>query len=127
MDDLNSFQQSLLQQLKDLVLPDISCEEEKAWLTDACFRRYLRARDWHLQDSQKMLRATLAWRREYRPMDIERSEIEHLIALKTLYRNGVDKQGRAIVFVRPLKANLNPIEMKVKSMIYQIEEAILSL
>lgn len=37
---------------------------------DACLMRYLRARDWNLKNSEKMLKESLAWRDSYKPEDI---------------------------------------------------------
>ena len=37
---------------------------------DACLRRYLRARNWNLKKSEKMLKDSLAWRATYKPEDI---------------------------------------------------------
>lgn len=37
---------------------------------DACLKRYLRARNWNLKKSEKMLKDTLAWRDSYKPEDI---------------------------------------------------------
>ena len=38
--------------------------------SDACIARYLRARNWNVKKAVKMLKASLKWRREYKPEEI---------------------------------------------------------
>ena len=38
--------------------------------SDACFRRYLEARNWNVDKSKKMLEETLKWRSTFKPEDI---------------------------------------------------------
>lgn len=45
----------------------------------ACLLRYLRARDWHLQKAETMIRATLQWRREYKPHEIKFDEVKDVL------------------------------------------------
>jgi len=40
------------------------------YATDACLKRYLRARSWNLKKAEKMLRETLQWRASYKPEEI---------------------------------------------------------
>lgn len=46
--------------------------------------------------------------------------------LKSLYRNGVDKLARPIMFVKP-SYNPNSVEYRLKSLIYSLEESIESM
>jgi len=55
---LTPAQISALEQLRKKVQPDLN-PEQTAWCTDMCFLRYLRARNWDLSKSEKMLRDTL--------------------------------------------------------------------
>lgn len=40
------------------------------YATDACLKRYLRARSWSLKKAEKMLRDSLQWRASYKPEEI---------------------------------------------------------
>ncbi|CAI5462002.1 unnamed protein product [Closterium sp. Yama58-4] len=42
----------------------------RIFCSDACLRRYLRARNWHVQRAERMLRNTLKWRDQCRPEEI---------------------------------------------------------
>jgi hypothetical protein len=41
------------------------------YCSDACLRRYLEARNWNLEKSEKMLEETLNWRSTYKPEEIQ--------------------------------------------------------
>lgn len=41
------------------------------YCSDACFRRYLEARNWNLEKSKKMLEETLKWRSTFKPEEIK--------------------------------------------------------
>lgn len=45
-------------------------EDASQYTTDACLRRYLRARNWSVKRAEKMLRETLEWRATYKPEKI---------------------------------------------------------
>lgn len=46
--------------------------------------------------------------------------------LRSLYRNGLDKQGRPIMFIKP-SYNDNTVEYRLKALIYSLEETIESM
>jgi hypothetical protein len=41
------------------------------YATDACLKRYLRARNWNVKKSEQMLRGTLHWRSVVKPEEIQ--------------------------------------------------------
>lgn len=45
-------------------------ERSSQYASDACLRRYLRARNWNLKKAEKMLRESLEWRETYKPQEI---------------------------------------------------------
>ena len=45
-------------------------EEGSQYATDACLRRYLRARNWNVKRTEKMMRESLEWRASYKPHNI---------------------------------------------------------
>ena len=46
------------------------------FVSTSCLVRYLRARSWKLKDATKMLHATIAWRKQYKPEEISWNDIE---------------------------------------------------
>jgi hypothetical protein len=65
--------------------------------------RYLRARGWNLARATKMLRATLAWRAEFKPHLIRFDDVkeEFRTGMVTLYPHPADHQGRPLLVMRP--------------------------
>lgn len=57
-----------IDELKSALQP-LSARGEK-YCNEACFTRYLKARDWNVAKSKKMLEDSLKWRTAYRPEDI---------------------------------------------------------
>jgi len=74
---------------------------EAYWADDACLCRYLRARDWKIKNSQKLIKESIEWRTNYRPFavtcDDVRIEMENT---GKLYRNGFDKHGRPVIYMK---------------------------
>lgn len=50
--------------------------------TDACLKRYLRARSWNLKKAEKMLRETLQWRASYKPEEIRWVSLHALLIVQ---------------------------------------------
>jgi hypothetical protein len=50
-------------------------------IDDACFCRYLRARDWDVKKAEKMLRDSIEWRRQFKPHEITKEQIKDLMVL----------------------------------------------
>ncbi len=90
----------LHENIKDAILNDY----EKKWCSDRCLCRYLRARDWDITKSENMIRETLKWRRQYKPHLITAEDV--IVELKNdgkMYRNGHDKFGRPVIYMKPGK------------------------
>ena len=56
----------------------------RAFLTDECLCRYLRAREWKLKPAEKLIRGTVQWRAEYRVEDITPDDIYEREQAQTL-------------------------------------------
>lgn len=55
----------LMEELRRAIPEELLEDEEiRAWVTDSTLCRYLRARNWNLDASLKMLKETLIWRKE---------------------------------------------------------------
>lgn len=103
-------------------------EEGKQYTTDACLRRYLRARSWNVKRAEKMMRESLAWRATYKPEKIRWEDVAKEAETGKVFRgNAVDKQGRAVLVMRPAKQNTTSREGQIKQLVYSMENAILNL
>lgn len=93
---------------------------------DACLCRYLRARDFDVKKSHKMLCSTLTWRKEFRPQHISPDDVEEEAVTGKLYRNGFDKMGRPVIYMRSGRENTKTYDRQVRHLVYHVERAIAS-
>jgi len=127
---LSEKQQLALQSLRNTIKPDLKTSMEREWCSDSCLVRYLRARDWDQERALTMLRETLKWRRVYKPHLITAEEVRSELQNEgKMYRNGKDKQGRPIIYMRPAKDNTGSKDkdLKVKYLVYLMEKATRSM
>lgn len=103
---------------------DLVAKEDLQYCNEACLIRYLRAREWNLDKSEKMLRATLEWRREYKPHEIDPNPLSASGLSGKLFINGKDKEGRPLVFMIPRNENSKDYENNVKYLVYILERAV---
>ena len=90
---LVAFSEKLSLRNTDSGNPHSFTPEELQWLDDACLIRYLRARDWNIDNAEKMILESIEWRRTYKPHEIKLTEVIEVLKLKGLFSCGVDKQG----------------------------------
>lgn len=93
---------------------------------DMCLIRYLRARDFNLPKAKEMIMETLEWRDEYKPFNVTRQDVLPILEIRSMYRNGMDKVGRPIIYVKP-SYNPHSVEERIQSLVYILEEATLSM
>ncbi|CAI5958811.1 unnamed protein product [Closterium sp. NIES-65] len=97
----------------------------KLFCTDACLRRYLRARGWNVAKAEKMLRDTLRWRHVYRPEEITWEDVAEEAATGKVYRTEfLDKQGRAVIVMSAGRQNTAGHAGQVRHLVYALENAI---
>jgi phosphatidylinositol/phosphatidylcholine transfer protein len=102
---------------------------ERVWLSDACVRRYLRARKCDKEKAAEMCSATLQWQRDYRPA-VHETDRQALVKEATsckMYVPGTrDKQGRPIVMMRPVRDDTGDeaADEKVRYLSFVMEQAI---
>jgi len=98
---------------------------ERKWCNDMCLLRYLRARDYHVSKAEKMLKATLEWKRETHPDAITVEEVEPIARTGTIYTSGFDKKLRPVVLMRPYREGFMKVpaspDMKFKHLLYWLE------
>ncbi|KAH6778202.1 Glycosyl hydrolase family protein [Perilla frutescens var. frutescens] len=98
------------------------------YCTDAAIARYLRARNWNVKKTVKMLKATLKWRLEYKPEDICWDDIAAEAETGKIYvANYKDKNGRPVLIMRPRCQNSKSIKGQIQYLVYCMENAILDL
>ncbi|XP_023523579.1 phosphatidylinositol transfer protein 3-like [Cucurbita pepo subsp. pepo] len=74
------------------------------YCSDPSISRYLRARNWNVKKATKMLKASLKWRSEYKPEEIQWDEVAHEAETGKLYcANYNDRHGRTVIVMRPCR------------------------
>ncbi|CAI0436225.1 unnamed protein product [Linum tenue] len=98
------------------------------YCSDACFRRYLVARNWSVEKAKKMLQETLEWRSSYKPEEIRWPQVAHEGETGKIYRaNFRDRQGRSVLILRPGMQNTKSFENQIRHLVYLLENAVLNL
>ncbi|CAG8677476.1 16405_t:CDS:2 [Funneliformis caledonium] len=118
---------SLFKEYVDSILipkEDVRYQIERDWTTDACLKRYLRAAKWNLTDAKKKIKDSLAWRREYKPSEIDPKLVEFEAVTGKQHLNGFDKDGRPILYLRPGLENTSPGPDQLRFIIFNFESAI---
>jgi len=105
---------------------ELSESEKNLFLDDMCLLRYLRARDYVIDKSLKMITDTIEWRRVNKPETITFTEIEPIARTGCIYLNGKDKHGRPIIYARPyrednLKQSVDTLT-KFRHLVYWVEK-----
>ncbi|XP_044955769.1 phosphatidylinositol transfer protein 3-like [Hordeum vulgare subsp. vulgare] len=107
-------------------LGPMSARGEK-YCSEACLVRYLEARN-NVDKSRKMLEESLKWRAVSRPEDIRWPDVSVEAETGKMYRaTFTDREGRAVVIMRPAKQNTSSHEGQLLYLIYTLENAVLSL
>jgi hypothetical protein len=99
-------------------------DKDKEFCDLGCFIRYLIARDWDLDKSEQMLLDTLAWRKDFKPEEITVKDIEEEATSGKMYINGLDRNGRPIIIMRPDRENTTNYANQLKYLVYTLESAI---
>eukprot|EP00249_Psilotum_nudum_P023864 c29012_g1_i2 orf=330-1196(-) len=96
--------------------------------SDNCLQRYLRARNWNVQKSKKMLLETLCWRASFKPEEIQWEDVAEESETGKIYRaDFVDKAGRTVLVLVPGNQNTNSLEGQIRHLVYLFENAIFNL
>ena len=67
--------------------------------------RYLRARKFNIDKATHMLKGTLAWRKSFRPHEIDPASVAFESSTGKVYPNGHDRTGRPILILCPGREN----------------------
>uniref|UniRef100_A0A7S3M0V5 CRAL-TRIO domain-containing protein n=1 Tax=Spumella elongata TaxID=89044 RepID=A0A7S3M0V5_9STRA len=96
-------------------------------MNDLTYGRYLRARNFNVVKATKMLRETLVWRKEF---DFPKlyAEDKPIIANENstgkMYVRGYDKEGSALIYMKPVHENTKDHVGNIKHLVYTMERAI---
>jgi hypothetical protein len=101
--------------------------KERKFCDEACLCRYLRARDWNLNKSYKMLRDTLKWREEFKVEQITAEHVKEEAKTGKMFKRGHDALGRPTVYMTPQRENSKNYTKNLQLLVYTIERAIDSL
>jgi len=89
---------------------------------DACLLRYLKARNFDMQKSFRLLMETIRWRRDYRPDEIKPGTLYHENLSGKMYRRGMDKMGRPVLYLKPHLDEPSDWHTKIENTVYMIEK-----
>lgn len=93
---------------------------------DQLFLRYLRARNFNKDKAITMLEASIQWRKEFgvEKLDSWMDTVKREGATGKVYVRGVDKQGHAIMYMKPVKSDSKIHDDNLKHLVYNLERAV---
>jgi len=132
---LSPEQKELLKQFRESIEKDeraqhFGARQKHFLVDDACLLRYLRAREWNLDKSKTLIFGTLEWINVYGYDVLSKTyenEISHEGETGKTYRNGKDKLGRPVVYMRDRNQNTKTYDDQVRFTVYQLDMTIASM
>jgi hypothetical protein len=123
---LSEAQSAALSELRALIdaHPASQVDFKRAWLSDACLLRNLRARNYVVSDAHTLLTGTLTWRDEKAVWTLRDTHVDELsfeMSSGKMYRNGFDLKGRPILYIRDRRKNSDHYENQVLNTISALE------
>ncbi|KAF8510786.1 CRAL-TRIO domain-containing protein [Gautieria morchelliformis] len=100
-------------------------EQEKFWLSNECFIRYLKASKWELHTAIQRLEETLKWRREFGVYDnitAELVEPEAVTGKEIIF--GYDVIGRPALYLLPSRQNTNEQTRQIQFTVWMLERCV---
>jgi len=99
----------------------------QSYCSEACLIRYLKARDWDLKKSMKLIKSSIEWRRTSKPEAIFASDLTAQAISGKIFRRGVDQKGRPVIYMTPARENSTDYEKNLQLIVYTVERAIDSM
>ncbi|KAF7974884.1 hypothetical protein HWV62_11021 [Athelia sp. TMB] len=128
--EYNDEQKAQIEALREhahtLLLPDTDeyYPWELKWLSRPdTIPRYMRAAKWKLEDGKKRIKATLEWRRDFKPDLIPPDEVRIESETGKIILNGFDVDGRPILYMRPGHENTERSPRQVRHLVWWLERA----
>lgn len=94
---------------------------------DGCLLRYLRARNFDVAKATTLLRNTIEWRTTFQVEEAFTSWwdiVEKECCTGKMYTRGFDKEGHAILYMKPGKENSTHHDGNIKFLVFSMEAAI---
>ncbi|KIL71357.1 hypothetical protein M378DRAFT_65391 [Amanita muscaria Koide BX008] len=85
--------------------------------------RYLRASKWDLDEAKRRLKATMDWRRDFKPDLIPPDEVKIESETGKIMLNGFDNDGRPILYLRPGRENTETSNRQLRHLVWWLERA----
>ena len=91
-------------------------------------RRYLRGEKGVIESAVKKLKKTLQWRKEFEVDKIVNGEFDELMSIENatgkMYTRGYDREGSAVMYMKPGLENTNSETDQMRHLVYILERAI---
>ncbi|XP_074645463.1 phosphatidylinositol transfer protein 3-like isoform X2 [Tubulanus polymorphus] len=116
----------LIAQLKDRVKDVKPLEDDVDFFRkEETLTRFLKAREWKLNDAESLLRATIDWRRENRPLQMDCRWCRERPGFHNMRQVGFDELGRPIIYACFAQAatHKNTVDDSIAHVTYLIENA----
>jgi hypothetical protein len=94
---------------------------------DSCLLRYLRARNFDTTKASTMLQNTLTWRKTFiahRSQPGWKDSIVHENSTGKMYTRGFDKEGHALLYLKPSQENTYNFEGNMQHLVFNLDESI---
>ncbi|KAH6911168.1 CRAL/TRIO domain-containing protein [Coprinopsis sp. MPI-PUGE-AT-0042] len=85
--------------------------------------RYMRAAKWNLADAEKRIKATLEWRRDFKPDLIIPDDVKIESETGKIILNGFDSDGRPVIYMRPGLENTERSDRQLRHLVWWLERA----
>ncbi|EGN93588.1 hypothetical protein SERLA73DRAFT_189301 [Serpula lacrymans var. lacrymans S7.3] len=85
--------------------------------------RYMRAAKWKYDDAMRRIKATLEWRRDFKPDIIAPEDIRIESETGKIILNGFDNDGRPIIYMRPGRENTETSPRQLRHLVWWLERA----
>eukprot|EP00761_Pharyngomonas_kirbyi_P014041 gb/GECH01014071.1/.p1 GENE.gb/GECH01014071.1/~~gb/GECH01014071.1/.p1 ORF type:complete len:280 (+),score=67.04 gb/GECH01014071.1/:1-840(+) len=130
--NLTANQTEIFNKFKDKVFQEIKFNTDRQreyCQNDSLLCRYLRARDWDITKSFKLLKDTLDWRESFKPYLLHPFDnaIQHEGETGKTFWMGKDKFGRPVGYMRPRCENTTNYREQLQLLVYTLESMIRSM
>lgn len=117
---------ALIRELRERVKNIKPLEGEEDFITSGeTLTRFLKAREWKVRDAEKLLKATIEWRRETKPLQIDCRWCHEKPGFHCMRQIGFDELHRPVVYscFAQASASRNGVEDSIAHVTYLIENA----